>query len=182
MASEVTCRVLVRKPLTADTGTTPSEKLAEFSLQNCPDIPIETRIKWATGVIAAVQAASETPERIRSWCLGLHLDGTVRPGLAPVEGNVYPAQFRIPANSLIGYSPRDAAKRAEFFALGSLLYEIETGQKPFEDLSDEEVQSKYSAGDFPEDVQYLKLGSLIFIYWQSLTLQSQLKKSEDPRK
>ena len=59
----------------------------------------------------------------------------------------------------------EVVKRAESFIIGSLLYEIETGRKPFEDLSDDEVQRKYSAGEFPQDVSRLKLGSLMYSAW-----------------
>ncbi|MCJ1248403.1 hypothetical protein MMC30_005620 [Trapelia coarctata] len=151
----------------------------ELNLKDRPDIPIETRLKWANGVIAAVQSDSENPDRIRPWCLQLFLDGTVLAQLVPLEGDVYPARFRMPANLLVGYDAGKAVKRAELFALGSLLYEIETGTKPFEGLSDEEVQRDYSDGEFPEGVPYLKLGPLISYYWESTTFQHGTEKSDE---
>lgn len=133
-------------------------------LKHRPDISIETRLKWASAVIAVVHSASETPNRLRPWCLDLYLDGTVISRLVPLEGDAYPARFRIPSKYLGGYDSQGAIKRTELFALGSLLYQLESGQKPFEDLSDEEVQHKYGAGEFPAELQDLKLRALISFY------------------
>jgi serine/threonine protein kinase len=160
---EVTCRVRVQKPHTAH-----PKELVELSLEDCPDIPIETRLKWAGNTIALI-ADANLPEAIRPWDLLLHLDGTVStlPVPAP-KGSVpleYPARYRIPPSSLYGYHEKESVKRAESFALGSLLYEIETGRTPFEGLSDSEVQRFYCVGDFPPDVSRLKLGSTVYSSW-----------------
>jgi len=177
MASqEVDCKIRLLDHQSSDDEIT---HLAEADLKHRPDISIETRLKWASAVIAVVHSDSETPDRVRPWCLDLYLDGTVISRLVPLEGDAYPARFCIPANSLDGCDPQEAIKRTELFALGSLLYEIETGQKPFEDLSDEEVQRKYGAGDFPAEVSDLKLGALISYYWEVTTLKHELEKSGD---
>ena len=42
-------------------------------------------------------------------------------------------------------------KRAEMFAMASLLHEIISGMQPFEGLTDGEVQPRFSNGDFPDD-------------------------------
>ena len=155
---------------------------AELNLRDRPDIPIETRVKWANGVIAIVQSDSQTPDKIRPWCLELFLNGTVSVRLEPTGGDVYPARYRIPVDAVVGSEHREAIKRAELFALGTLLYEIETGQKPFECLGDEEVQRKYGAGEFPVDVPNLKLGPLIYYYWESTSSAHNPEKSDDSRK
>ena len=169
MASEeVTCRVRVQKPQTSGGQTTSSKKLAEFSIKDCPDIRIETRLKWAENVID-ITSDTKLPHRIRPWDLLLHLDGTV--STVPVSASKkkvapeYPPRCRIPPSSLYGYKDQERTKRAESFALGSLLYEIETGKQPYEGLSDDEVQRKYSAGEFPGDTSRLKLGSAIYSAW-----------------
>jgi hypothetical protein len=51
------------------------------------------------------------------------------------------------------------------FALGSLLYEINSGNKPFEELSDNKVQLRFSNGDFPNNIKSLQLWSVILSCW-----------------
>jgi len=170
MASEeVTCRIRVQKPQSVDEGTTPSEELTGLSLQDFPDVPIETREKWAHNVIAITAPESEVSDTIRPWDLLLHLDGTVSALPVPTSQNSfgiqYPARFRIPPDLILGFDQREKVRRAETFALGSVLYEIETGRKPFEGLDDSEIQRKYSAGEFPPDVSRLKYASVIYFSW-----------------
>jgi len=169
MASEeLTCRIRVQKPQRDSGHSNPPEKLAEFSVKDCPDIRIETRLKWAENIIDVI-SDTKIREKIRPWDLLLHTDGTVSALPVPASKKsvapVYPAPCRIPPSSLYGYKKQEMAKRAESFALGSLLYEIVTGKKPHEGLSDDEVQRKYSDGEFPKDVSRLKLGSTIYSAW-----------------
>lgn len=167
-SEELTCRIRVQKSQSTDEGTTPSEELTVLDLKDCPDIPTKTREKWADNLITII-AESEVADTLRPWDLLLGLDGTVSTLPVPAPKRIvaleYPARYRIPPNSLYGYDEKESMRRAESFALGSLLYEIETGRMPFESLSDSEVQRKYSAGDFPRDVSRLKLGSAIYSSW-----------------
>jgi hypothetical protein len=59
--------------------------------------------------------------------------------------------------TLLQLGQEEKNKRSEMFALGSLLYEINSGKKPFEELSDDEVQRRFSNGDFPSDITSLQL-------------------------
>ena len=56
-------------------------------------------------------------------------------------------------------------KRAERFALGSLLYEVMTTKEPFEELRDDEVQDHYARGIFPDDVFSMAMGPYILGCW-----------------
>jgi hypothetical protein len=55
--------------------------------------------------------------------------------------------------------------KEQAIVLGSLLYEINSGNKPFEELSDDEVQLRFSNGDFPNNVKYLQLWPVILSCW-----------------
>jgi serine/threonine protein kinase len=44
----------------------------------------------------------------------------------------------------------DTSKRTELFALGSTVYEIMTGLKPYHDLPDHEVSAAFSKGHYPD--------------------------------
>jgi hypothetical protein len=50
------------------------------------------------------------------------------------------------------------------FALGSLPHEINSGNKPFEGLSDDKVQLRFSNGDFPNNIKSLQLWPIILLY------------------
>ena len=53
----------------------------------------------------------------------------------------------------------------EIFAIGSLMYEILTGTRPYDDRTDEEVESLFMRGVFP-DVTDLQFGSVIEKSWK----------------
>ncbi|KAK4235065.1 kinase-like domain-containing protein [Achaetomium macrosporum] len=55
--------------------------------------------------------------------------------------------------------------RTDLFALGSTIYEIMTGRQPYEELSDEEVEARYSRKIFPS-VQGVPCGRVIMDYWR----------------
>lgn len=60
----------------------------------------------------------------------------------------YPARFQIPPRTLWGLDEEQKVKRAEMFAMASLLYEIFSGTQIFEGLSGDEVQDRFSNGEF----------------------------------
>ena len=55
--------------------------------------------------------------------------------------------------------------QSEIFALGSMLYEVETTKQPYHDKSDSDVTKLFSRGDFP-DVSTLILGNVIARCWK----------------
>jgi hypothetical protein len=154
---EVTCRVLVIKPYGNNDDVSLAEKSARVCLKDCPNTAIETR----------------------PWEFILNLDGTVEclavPPSKSHHDKVYPARFRIPSNTLLRLGQEEKNKRSEMFALGSLLYEINSGNKPFEELSDDEVQLRFSNGDFPDDITSLQLLPIILSCW-SLEFSREVEK------
>ncbi|TQV95466.1 spindle assembly checkpoint kinase [Cordyceps javanica] len=56
--------------------------------------------------------------------------------------------------------------RGDIFALGSAMYEVNTGKRPFSELTEAEILSNFQAGIFP-DVQALgDMGGIIQTCWQ----------------
>ncbi|KAL2256208.1 hypothetical protein VTK26DRAFT_2020 [Humicola hyalothermophila] len=55
--------------------------------------------------------------------------------------------------------------KTDIFALGSTIYEIVTSRQPYEDLSDDEVEARYSQQIFPS-VQELPCGQIIMDCWR----------------
>jgi hypothetical protein len=166
---EVICRVLVIKPYGNDDDVSLAEKSARVCLKDCPNTAIETRLLWARAIAKEFSACPERYDSIRPWEFILNLDGTVECLAVPPSKShydqVYPARFRIPPNTLLQLSQEEKNKRSEMFALGSLLYEIDSGHKPFEELSDNEVQLRFSNRDFPNDITSLQLSPIILSCW-----------------
>ncbi|OCK99255.1 uncharacterized protein K441DRAFT_692846 [Cenococcum geophilum 1.58] len=174
---EVTCVVLVIKPYGNDVSL--AEKSARVCLKDCPNTAIETRLLWARAITKEFLAYSKRYDNIRPWEFILSLDGTVEclavPPSKSHHDKVYPARFRIPPDTLLGLGQEEKNKRSEMFALGSLLYEINSGNKPFEELSDDEVQLRFSNGDFPDDITSLQLWPIILSCW-SLEFSKEVEK------
>jgi hypothetical protein len=63
------------------------------------------------------------------------------------------------------------------FALASLLYKIMSGTKPVEGLADEEVQRRFSNGDFPDDATSLPCSLYICSDWSKKFSQELTRRS-----
>ena len=120
------------------------------------DAPIELRSLWAKKIIPIIQTDSRNPDDLRPWDLVLHLDGSVTnevqstPQDKAGQRAVYPARYRIPPTTLLGFQHAEMFKRAESFALESLLYELTSG---------------HSGGLFPDDFPSTEMRALIYSYW-----------------
>ena len=137
-------------------------------LSDCHDADIETRKKWAIGVMEHVEERTEHIS-IRPWDFVARLDGSVESIATPTSedglSEGYPACFQIPHGTLHGLETNEKVERAEKFAMASLLYEIMTSSKPFEGLSDGEVQERFARGDFPDDAATLPISLFILSGW-----------------
>ncbi|KAH6628831.1 hypothetical protein F5144DRAFT_594750 [Chaetomium tenue] len=56
--------------------------------------------------------------------------------------------------------------RTDIFSLGSTIYEIVTDRQPYEDLSDDEVEARYSRQIFPSVQEELLCGQVIMDCWR----------------
>jgi hypothetical protein len=65
----------------------------------------------------------------------------------------YSARFRIPPATLHGLSEEECKKRAQRFAVGSLIYTVMAGKLPFADLEEELVQHNFEKGVYPEETR-----------------------------
>ena len=137
-------------------------------LSDCRDASIETRKKWALAVMEHFEERTEHTS-IRPWDLVARLDGSVESLATPTSEDSlsegYPACFQIPHGTLHGLETNERVERAEKFAMASLLYEIMTSRKPFEGLPDNEVQNRFTRGDFPDDAATLPLSLFILSGW-----------------
>jgi hypothetical protein len=136
---EVTCSVLVNRALADDVS--PAGEATGVCIKDCPDIGIETRLQWARRIAQEFLSCSGG-DSIRPWAFICSLDGTVeRLAMKPPKGcdKVYPVRFRILPDTILRLADKERIKRSELFVLGSLLYEVNSGSVPFENLNDDEV-------------------------------------------
>lgn len=162
-SAQLTCRIRVRKAESSNADAVEPQESAICALRDCPDVGIEIRTQWAREVM---KLFDELHDHIQPWDLLARLDGSVTPLTMPASlGEVYPARFQIPPSTIRELDHNQKVKRAEMFAMASLLYEIISGTQPFEGLTDDEVQHRFSNGDFPDDATSLPYSLFIYSGW-----------------
>ena len=165
--AQLTCRIRVEKGETDDIRTGQLDTSTGSDLKDCPGVSIEIRTQWAREVM---KYFGVIPDCIRPWDFIARLDGSVEslqpsaPLSAP-GGTIYPARFQIPPGTIGDLDQHEMVKRVERFAMASLLYEILSGKKPFEELPDDEVQRRFSNAVFPDDAQALPNSLVIYSGW-----------------
>ncbi len=169
MTEDVTYHVRVKPN---DAG----DKSPLFSIHEVDGIPEEVKKQWVGKVAEYIwdphSDQKGSKQIIRPWDFILNSNGSVDSLPVPKleEGSssgVYPAHYRIPPSSIEAFDRQEQIDRQERFAFGTLVYEIASGKKPFEGLSGEEVQQRYSNGEFPDDVRSLPPSLLITVlsFW-----------------
>lgn len=159
-----TCRIQVKWQRGEAPGDYTIRSLRD--IKGLPDVTEKLLQQWIGEIIKLCSSSPNSFANIRPWDILLHQNGSVE--MLPSEKggrNFYPSRFRIPACNVRGLDEAEKVKRAEKFALGSLLYQVVTTNQPFEELNDDEVQDRYSRGEFPDDVFSLALGPYILGCW-----------------
>ena len=161
--AQLTCRIRVDKANDCDGDTEQLENSAVFDIKHCPEVGIEIRTQWAREIVKYFGVIHNS---IQPWDFLARLDGSVKllPMSAP-EGEVYPARFQVPPDTIHELDHHEKVRRAERFAMASLLYEILSGTKPFEELTDDEVQHRFSNAVFPDDAISLPNSLIIYSGW-----------------
>ncbi|RYO76874.1 hypothetical protein DL766_008105 [Monosporascus sp. MC13-8B] len=79
----------------------------------------------------------------------------------------YPAHFRIPPSTLRDLPEKECKKRAQRFAVGSLIYTIMHSKPPFADLDEGIVQQNFENGVYPVETMSFPQGIAIAIlgFW-----------------
>ncbi|MCJ1467132.1 hypothetical protein MMC07_005754 [Pseudocyphellaria aurata] len=160
-------------------------------VQNGTPVPIDShdfsttsadiRQQWIDHIIEDMRPGRSGLEVIRAVDILLNPDGTagvtVEPTLSNDEYNYgYPAPFRIPPATIEDLPSGERARRAEMFALGSLLYNVYSGHKPFDTLAEMYVEVHFADASFPDDVLDLDTWPMILSSW-SLEFALELHKT-----
>lgn len=171
-----TCRIRVKWPPSDDSSELVTQGLKD--MKSSPKLTEELRQQWTVRLVNSFSSTPTSATTIRSWDILLHNDGSVETLSLEKESpapSLYPSRFRIPPRTIHGLKEAEKVKRAEKFALGSLLYQIITANEPFEQLHDDEVQDLYRRGEFPDDVFSMAMGPYILACW-SLEFQKEMEK------
>ena len=169
--AELTCRIRVKSAEKNDGDSEKTQEATFLPLGDHPDVGTEIRTRWADEVMKHFERAEGPHTSIRPWDFVAGLDGSVESLPMPeVTGNLiegYPTRFQIPPTTLHGLDHVEMVKRAERFAMASILYEIMTGRKPLEGLSDDEVRRRFISGNFPDDATALPNMLFILSGWSA---------------
>lgn len=169
-----TCRIRVRWSDDEISDLHTVERLR--GVKGCPEVRDSLRQRWTEEIVKSFSSRPNLNTSIRPWDILLHQDGSVESTLSEMaDRSFYPSRFRIPPGSILEVDEKEKLKRAESFALGSLIYEVMTGKEPFEELSDDEVQEKYSRGIFPDDVFSMAMGPYILCCW-SMEFEKEMER------
>ena len=184
--ADLTCRIRVEKTEGNDCDNGLPQEVVTLPLRDCPDIGIEIRTRWATEVMKHFEQIRKPRTCIRPWDFVARLDGSIESLTMPVlEGDLsegYPSRFQIPPRTLYGFNHGEKIRRAEMFAMASLLYEIMSGRKPFEGLTDNEVQGRFTNGEFPDDAVALPNSLFILSGWSEEFSQELTRQGMPDRK
>ncbi|KAM3067051.1 hypothetical protein ACMFMG_011830 [Clarireedia jacksonii] len=136
------------------------------------------RLQWVKSISELFLRDLEPMDRshIRNWDLVLSLDGSVEnipqnPPTFSVPAKRYPARYRLPeviSDQLI--LNKDKIRRAELFALGSILYEVIACHQLFYEIyegvdNEEKIQGLIAKGEFPDDLWGLSITPRILGHW-----------------
>lgn len=169
--AELTCRLRVKNVEDNNGEGGQSQQTTILSLREFPDVGTEIRTRWANEVMKHFGQTEKPHTSIRPWNFIAELDGSVQSLPAPgLEGDLtesYPAPFQIPLGTLHGLDHEEKVRRTEMFAMASLLYEVMTGRKPHEGLTDDEVRHRFAEGGFPNDAAALPNGLFMLSGWSA---------------
>ena len=168
-----TCQIRVLWPSDDDPSEHSVRNLKD--IKNSPAMTEVLRQQWTQEILKSFSSPN-ADKTIRPWDILLYRDGTIEL-LFSEKGsrNSYASHHRIPAHQIVGLDDEEKVQRAEMFALGSLVYEVMTASRPFEELSEDEVQDRYNRGTFPDDVFSMAMGPLILGCW-SLEFDKEMRK------
>lgn len=171
----VTCQIRVSWPRDDVPGLYTRRRLRD--VEGSPKVTGSLRQRWTEEIVKSFASNPDLAMTIRPWDIDLNQDGssTLVSWSEKESRSFYPSRCRIPPHNILGVDEEEKIKRAERFALGSLLYEVMTAKEPFEDLSDDEVQENYSRGIFPDDVFSMAMGPYILGCW-SLEFEKEMKR------
>jgi serine/threonine protein kinase len=144
----------------------PNHNLHSFNKRH--DVDFGQRLRWATQIAEAINfihGAGVIHGDLT--CSNIFLDKNLNAKLADFAGSSMDNSPLLIAVTASHEHPRSVLSvQGDLFAFGSVLYEIMTGQAPYNGLTDEEIRTRYSKGEFPNTEFLQAIGSIIRKCWQ----------------
>lgn len=144
----------------------PNHDLHSFNKRH--DVDFGQRLRWATQIAEAINfihGAGVIHGDLT--CENIFLDENLNAKLADYAGSsIDGSPLSIAVTASHEYPGPLLSVQGDLFAFGSVLYEIMTRQAPYNGLSDEEISTRYSKGEFP-NIEFLQvIGDIIRRCWQ----------------
>lgn len=146
--------------------------LREFMRKNEQDISSDVRDKWIKGAIDAIALIHEhgvvhADISPRNFLVAEDLSIKLCDFAGSVIGDLEPLVEEEDRYRISPWSPRN--HNTDLFALGCLIYEISTGERPYNEIDDcdyEEIERRYAAQQFPK-LDGLRYQNIIFKCWSA---------------
>ncbi|KAK2623873.1 hypothetical protein QTJ16_006507 [Diplocarpon rosae] len=142
--------------------------LRSFLKKSGKEIDFALQLRWAKQIADAlrfVQATNVVHGDVT--CSNILLDGLYNIKLSDFAGSSLDGTPLLVAATASHHCPGPPDSiQGDIFALGSTLYEIVTGNVPYHELSEEEVEARYSKGEFPKTKSLGPIGDVITGCWQ----------------
>lgn len=147
----------------------PNGDLRSFNNRYNVDIDIAKRLRWATQIAEALDFAHRSGVIHGDLtCHNIFLDRNLNVKLADFAGSSVDGSPLLVAVTASHEHPESILSPiGDLFAFGSVLYEIMTGNTPYAALSEDEICTRYSKGEFPDTTFLKDVGGIIRNCWQS---------------
>lgn len=146
------------------------------------DVSLDVRLKWVTQVADALGFIHDAGIIHGDLTTAnIFLDDGLDAKLADFAGSSIDSSRLLVAVTVSYENPgRVLSVQGDIFALGSLMYEVMTGERPYAALSEANVRARFMKHEFPDVTSLGRLGRLIRTCWEgsydsSKTLTEDLK-------
>ncbi|KAK3299517.1 kinase-like domain-containing protein [Chaetomium fimeti] len=130
-------------------------------------VSFEQRLRWAIQVAETIKFIHDAGVIHGDLtCANIFLDANLNARVADFAGSsIDGSPLLIVVTESHEFPGPLLSTRADLFALGSVLYEITTGQPPYQGLKDTEIRARYLEHDFPDTTSLRAIGSVIEKCW-----------------
>lgn len=151
----------------------PKHDLRSYLQQNGKAIPSRQRQQWALQIaetLVFIHQAGVIHGDLT--CNNILLDKELNAKIADFSGSsvdISSSPLLVHVTASHAHPVYTGSAKGDLFALGSLLFEIMTGKSPYDTLTDEEIEERYSRGEFPKIDDSLGLiGEVIRGCWKGI--------------
>lgn len=126
--------------------------IRQYVARQRKQLPLSLKLRWVVQLFDAMQYIhSKNVFHGDISCNNVFLDGDLNVKLGDFAGSAiddlpplvcYETSHELP--------DEDISTKTELFALGSTIYEIMTGSKPYRDLAEHEISAAFSEGRYPD--------------------------------